>query len=75
MKRLSDFLFAIAVTSVFTAAPAHAYLDSGTISLALQMATGIVASVLLFGKVQLARITSLFRRSHPPAPTTDSRED
>ena len=75
MKRLSDFLFALVVTAVLTAAPAHAYLDSGTISLVLQMVTGIVASVLLFGKVQLARITGLFRRSPPSTPNVERRED
>ncbi|PWG02165.1 hypothetical protein [Sphingosinicella humi] len=75
MKRLSDLLFALGMASVLTAAPAYAYLDSGTISLALQMATGVVAGVLLFGKVQLARIVSLFRRGPPPTSARDSHED
>ena len=68
MKRLTDFLFAIAVYSVFVSTPAHAYLDTATISIILQAVAGAFASVLLFGKVHLARLMSFFRRPRPSAP-------
>lgn len=44
-------------------APAHAYLDSGTISLVLQGVAGAFASVLLFGRAYLDRVKNLFRGS------------
>ena len=62
MKRLLEFLAALFVMSLVGATPAYAYLDSATISMALQMATGVVAGVLLFGRIQLARLASFFRR-------------
>ena len=68
MKRLTDFLFAIAVYSVFVSTPAHAYLDTATISIILQAVAGAFASVLLFGKVHLTRLMSFFRRPRPSAP-------
>lgn len=68
MKRLTDFLFAIAIYSVFVSSPAHAYLDTATISIILQAVTGAFASFLLFGKVHLARFMSFFRRARPAVP-------
>ena len=63
MKRTGNFLFALAVTTVFTISPAQAYLDGATISLALQAITGAVAGVLLFGRTYIAKVASIFRRS------------
>ena len=80
MKRLSDFAFAIGIYSIFVTSPAQAYLDGATISIILQALTGAVASVLLFGKVYIARFFSFFsffnfRRARPSAPAVgDSRE-
>ena len=51
MKRLTDFLFAIAVYSVFVSTPAHAYLDTATISIILQA----VAVLLLMVGMWLKR--------------------
>jgi hypothetical protein len=62
MKRFKEFLFVVVFTSIFVDAPAHAYLDSGTISLALQGAAGAVATAILFAKSYVARIRELFRR-------------
>lgn len=62
-KRLNDFGFALVVTGVLCASPAQAYLDGGTISLALQALTGAVAGFLLFGRTYLAKLRNLFARS------------
>lgn len=63
MKILSNTLFAIIVFGVLTPAPAHAYLDGATVSMALQALTGAVASVLVFGKIYWSRIKAVFSRS------------
>lgn len=39
-------------------APAHAYLDAGSISMALQVTVGAIASGLMIGKLYLHRILS-----------------
>jgi hypothetical protein len=62
MKRASDIIFSIVVISIVPAAPASAYVDPASISMALQVVTGAVASVLIFGKVHLLRITTFFRK-------------
>lgn len=73
MKRMTDFVFAIAIYSVFVSTPAYAYLDTATISIILQAVTGVFASVLLFGKVHLARFMSLFRRARPTVPAAGEK--
>ena len=73
LKFLSDFLFAIIVLGLLCAAPAHAYLDSATISLALQALTGLIAGWLVLGKVYWSKITRLFRRDGP-AVSHDSKD-
>ena len=65
MKRLKEFLFVTGFTAVFVDSPAHAYLDSGTISLVLQGVAGAFASVLLFGRSYLERVKTFFRGSKP----------
>lgn len=74
MKRPSDLVAAILIFGLLPAAPAHAYLDSASVSMALQVLTGIGASALLFGKTYLARITSFFRRK-AAAPSTATQAD
>ena len=66
-KFVSDSVFAILVFGVLCASPAYAYLDSGTISLILQAATGAVASVLLFGKIYWGKLVGFFSRKSPAA--------
>lgn len=68
MKRFKEFLFVTGFTAVFVDAPAHAYLDSGTISLVLQGVAGAFASVLLFGRSYIERAKAFFRRSKAAAP-------
>ena len=72
MKRLKYFLFVLAFTGVFVEAPAHAYLDSGTISLALQGLAGATASVLLFGRAYVQKAVN-FVRGSKTAKTDDSQ--
>ena len=60
---LTNTAFALVVFSALPAAPAHAYLDGGTVSMVLQALAGAVASVLLFGKVYWSKFKSLFGRS------------
>lgn len=64
---VSNSLFAIVVYGVLCAAPAHAYLDSGTISLVLQAVTGAVASALLFGKIYWSKLVGFFSRKSSAA--------
>ena len=57
-----NVVFAIAITLALPSAAAHAYLDAGSVSMALQVVVGGVASALMIGKLYLRRIVSLFRR-------------
>jgi hypothetical protein len=66
-KFLSDFIFAMIVFGVLCAAPAHAYLDSASISLALQALTGAIASWLVFGKTYWSKIVGFLRRKSASA--------
>lgn len=62
MKRPSDYLAAILLFTLLPVAPAHAYLDAASVSMALQVITGAAASFLLFGKTYWARIAAFVRR-------------
>lgn len=57
-KHTGNILFAIGVTAALPLTPAHAYLDAGSISMALQVTIGAVASGLMLGKLYLHRIMS-----------------
>ena len=64
-KTFSDLLFAVfafIAFSVATTTPAYAYLDGATVSMALQVVTGAVASVLLFGKIYWSKLKSMIKR-------------
>lgn len=63
MKILTNALFAVVIFGVLTPAPAHAYLDGATVSIALQALTGAVASVLVFGKIYWSKLKDIFKRS------------
>jgi hypothetical protein len=63
MRILSNLLFAIIIFSALAPAPAHAYLDGATVSIALQAVTGAVASILLFGKIYWSKLKGFFKRS------------
>ena len=67
-KRISDFVFAIAILAVLPMAPAYAYLDGATVSMILQAITGAVASALIFGKMYWAKLTGFFKRSDDKQP-------
>lgn len=67
-KHLSDTAFALILFGIIPTAPAHAYLDGGTVSLVLQAVAGAVASVLLFGKMYWAKIKRFFKRSSGSSP-------
>jgi hypothetical protein len=62
MKRPSDLAAAILIFTALPAAPAYAYLDAASVSMALQIVIGTAASALLFCKMYLRRITGFFRR-------------
>lgn len=55
-QHTGNILFALAVTTALPLAPAHAYLDAGSISMALQVTVGAIASGLMIGKLYLHRI-------------------
>lgn len=63
MKFLTNNLLALALFAVLAPAPAHAYLDGGTVSIALQALAGLVASALMFGKLYWTRLKSFLNRS------------
>ncbi len=67
MKRFYELAAGTLLISAFLTGPALAYLDAGSVSMALQVLVGGVAGVLLIGKMYLARITGFFRRSAPSA--------
>lgn len=64
---LGNIVFAIAVTAALPTSAAHAYLDPGSVSMALQVVIGGVASALMFGKLYLRRVLSFFRRGDDAA--------
>ena len=66
--RFKDFLFVIGFTALFVDTPAEAYLDSGTISLALQGAAGVAASMILFARTYVGKLKSIFRASKEVGP-------
>jgi hypothetical protein len=74
MKRSSDYLFAIVVFGLLPAAPAYAYLDAASVSMALQVITGAAASALLFGKTYFGRIALFFRRKPAAQPAATPAE-
>lgn len=55
-RHASNIAFAIAVTMVLPLSAAHAYLDAGSISMALQVTIGAIASALMVGKLYFHRI-------------------
>ncbi len=63
MKRSLRLAAAVALASALMTAPAYAYLDAGSVSMALQVTIGAVASVVVVAKVYLARVTGFFRRA------------
>lgn len=62
MKRSLELTLGVTLATLFMTAPAFAYLDAGSVSMALQVVIGTVASALVVAKVYLSRITGFFRR-------------
>ena len=62
MPRPTLFTLSLAALMIFSATPAHAYLDAGTGSMMLQAIVGAVATALMFGRLYLARMKSFFVR-------------
>ncbi len=62
MKSPIELALAVVLFSVGLTAPAYAYLDPGSVSMALQVVIGAVASGLIIGKMYFARFMGLFRR-------------
>lgn len=62
MPRPTRLTLSLAAVAIFSATPAHAYLDAGTGSIMLQALVGAVATALMFGRLYLARIKALFVR-------------
>lgn len=62
MPRPTRFTLTLAALMIFSATPAHAYLDAGTGSIMLQAVVGAVATALMFGRLYLARIKGFFVR-------------
>lgn len=62
MVNFSAALFAILIAVFATSAPAYAYLDGASVSIAMQAVIGTIASVLVFGKFYWNKFKSLFRR-------------
>jgi hypothetical protein len=67
MKRSIEIAGAVALLSAAMTAPAYAYLDPGSVSMALQVAVWAVASGLVLCKMYLSRIARFFRRTISPS--------
>jgi hypothetical protein len=67
MKRLLISGAALACCYTALATPAYAYLDGGTASIVLQSLIAGAATVLMFGRHQLARIKGWFSRTLKPS--------
>lgn len=67
MKRSQELTLGVALATLFMTAPAFAYLDAGSVSMALQVVVGTVASVLVVAKVYLSRIVGFFRGTQTSA--------
>jgi hypothetical protein len=67
MKRRFELAIGVALISAFLTVPAYAYLDAGSVSMALQVVVGAVASALVVAKVYLSRIVGFFRRGSDTA--------
>lgn len=74
MKRPFELALATTLASAFLTGPAFAYLDAGSVSMALQVVVGGVASALLIGKMHLSRITGFFRRETPASTTPETAQ-
>ena len=57
----------LAALMIFSATPAHAYLDAGTGSIMLQAIVGAVATALMFGRLYFARMRNLLVRDRTSA--------
>ena len=57
-----NFILATFILFLFSAAPAKAYVDPGTASIALQALIGGIAAVSLFFRSHIATLISKFRR-------------
>lgn len=55
----------VALLLVYPAASAHAYIDPGTGSIALQLLLGGVAGAMVIGKLYWARIQAFFTKVFP----------
>jgi len=75
MNKAIEFFTATILLTAFMTGPAFAYLDGGSVSMALQVAVGAVASVLVVAKVYFARIVGIFRRLRLPLRATQADSD
>lgn len=62
MKRVLELALGVALASAFLTGQAYAYLDAGSVSMALQVVIGAVASALVIVKVYFSRFLNFFRR-------------
>lgn len=63
MKRLNLTLVGLVVMYAAVAAPAYAYLDGATGSMILQAVVAGAATILMFGRTQIARVKAFFSRT------------
>ncbi len=70
MKHAWQIFVALGVTVLIPTAPAYAYLDAGSVSMAFQVAIGAVASAMMFGKFYFRKFMMLFSRT--PADRSDN---
>lgn len=64
---------AVVLASLIYAPPAHAYLDAGSISMALQAITAAVAGSMVALGLYWSKFKALFRRDAPRAAPRDEQ--
>jgi hypothetical protein len=74
MRSMRSFVVVSSLALVLSAAPAHAYLDPGIGSYALQMALAAIVSVGFVVRAYWQRLRGLFSRRDPRPPASPPEE-
>jgi hypothetical protein len=64
MMQSSNILWALSISMVLPVSEANAYIDAGTVSMALQVVVGAIAGGLMATKLYYRRIVSFFKRGN-----------
>jgi len=74
MRFQNRLIVLLAVSSALPMSAAHAYLDPGSVSIALQAIVGAVAAYIVTGKVYIQKVKSFFSRDKSETRSSDTAE-